>query len=155
MERHFCYGRQLGGGDHCPRNRRWSWRGLRTGGGGKCHCAKQQYSSRQSHAGFPSTDNRSIILAPLLKRQVPSAPLGYPLAHIVCCTARVCCWHKADISRLRPGVCFRGQRGQFLQLTTMSASDPLRTYSLSLGTKPWLPRLSAITGNRHTAGAGG
>ena len=38
------------GGDHCPRNRRWSWRGLRTGGGGKCHCAEQQYSGRrQSH----------------------------------------------------------------------------------------------------------
>src|SRR6516164_11167298 len=103
MERHIRYGRQFCGGDHCPRNRRWSWRGLRTGGGSKCHCAEQQYSGcRQSHAGFPQPIIGSIILAPLLKRHAPfgtkrTSRRAQPMSAF---------GGKADITQTYADVCF-------------------------------------------------
>src|SRR6516165_9905048 len=78
---------------------------------------------------LPSTDNRSIILAPLLKRQAPSAPLGYPFAHIVCCTARVRCWHKADIRCGAMQCPLLGVKRTLCERTPVSAFDPKLTWA--------------------------
>src|ERR1700738_2532238 len=87
------YGRQLGGGNYCARDCRWSWRGLRTGRDGKRQQADQQYSVyRQSHNGFPRRLVGSTIRAPFLKRQALSLtrqfennrPLQGPPDHHAC-----------------------------------------------------------------------